>query len=149
DGAADGLVRVRFTHVCSPQCRKRKKWKPLQWPPVTALATAERVEYEMPAYSKESAQTLTSIACPLYLRTNVVPGVGKRGSRPLTFVASFAAGACRGGDRRRSASLASSRARRRARCERSPSVSACRRQAIRRTNQDRLPLGDFSPKSSA
>ena len=43
-----------------------------------------------------------------------------------------------GGDRRRSASLASSAARRRARSERSPSASACKRQAMRLTSQARL-----------
>src|SRR5262245_54899565 len=54
-----------------------------------------------------------------------------------------------GGFRRRSASRASSAARRQARSERSPSARACIRQAMRLTSQVRLLALVVSPKSSA
>src|SRR6516165_851332 len=84
----------------------------------------------------------------------MVPGGGRRGStgagiRTGSRVAVAAVVWRWGGFRRKSASRANSAAHWRARWERSPSASACIRQAMRLTSQARLLAWVASPKSSA
>jgi hypothetical protein len=87
------------------------------------------------------ANNFTMIRRPLYSRSRYVPGGGRRGSRALatlrltlSFGSRVASGPnlVLGARTRRSASLAISRARRRARSERPPSAIAWMRQAILR-----------------
>src|SRR5262249_30090139 len=68
DGTADrALVRqaLSFVHGCSPFCARRKNKKPLQWQPVTALATADREGYLVPSNSKPWVRTRTCRVRPL------------------------------------------------------------------------------------
>src|SRR5262249_45471754 len=97
------------------------------------------------SYSKPLVRTLTLTTWPLYLRARIVPGVGRRRSP----AADRPARDGDGGKRRKSASLASSLARLRARTDRSPSASACKRQAMRLTSQVLGLERGGSPKSLA
>src|SRR5262249_19252520 len=84
-------------------------------------------------------------------RRRIWPGGGSRGSHPSRLLLDSLfigmAGADRGGTKRRSASLASSAARRRARSERSPSERACTRQAIRLTSHVFWPTRGSAPNA--
>jgi hypothetical protein len=91
---------------------------------------------------------------PLYGRVRIVPGisspVGWAKSTVAVRVVEAGGGAGLSGGRRtrRSASLAISSARRRARSDRPPSALACIRQAIRFQSQSLLPDRVVSPKTS-
>src|SRR5262249_6749841 len=54
---------------------------PDQCEPVTAYATSVRESNLRPSHSKPSARTTTRTSLPLYRRTSVDPGAGRRGSR--------------------------------------------------------------------
>src|SRR5262249_27937578 len=129
---------------------------PLQWLPVTALATADSDLYTWPWYSKPCVSTWTCTTSPLYVRVKTVPGGGSRVSAAMGVdwieVRSGAGSGergVRGAVVRRAASLAISAARRWARWERPPSARDWRRQARRLSSQARLVVLGRSPKSSA
>src|SRR5439155_16052596 len=70
DGTADLGRSALFgglIHAAPPRPARahRKKWKPLQWAPVTALATALSDLYVCPAYAKLAASTSTCRVWPL------------------------------------------------------------------------------------
>src|SRR5258708_7018689 len=135
DGAAHGLGRRRsgclgLVHRAPPDLATRKNKKPLQWEPVMTLATADNDLYTSPSKAKPLRSTWTWRVSPLYTRVRIVPGAGRRGSG---IMGSGPAGASIrivvvlggwGTVTRKSASLANSAARWRARSGRSRSGKA-------------------------